>query len=85
MNRRISDADKGISQLKSIGLAAVTFFAVFVIVTAAYIAWAVRTSPESNSMAGLPAAVSGFIFASIAALAVFLISYRRFLRKFEDE
>jgi hypothetical protein len=85
MNKRISDADKGTSQLKSIGLAVLTFIVVFVTVNIVYIEWAVRAYPESNSMAGLPAFMYGFIFASIAALAVFLIAYRRFLRKFDAE
>ena len=80
MNRD-GKANKGINQLKSLGLAVTTFFAVFVLVNVVYIGWAVRAYPENNSMAGLPAFMYGFIFGSFAALAVFLITYRRFRRE----
>jgi hypothetical protein len=71
MNRVV----KGINQLKSFALAAVTFNAVF------FIYGQVRLLGQSSSTAGLPADIEGFVVATASAGAMWFFTNRWLSKK----
>jgi hypothetical protein len=71
----MNKADKGIKELKSFALAALTFVIVF------FIYGQVRLLGQSSSTAGLPADVEGFVVAIASAVAVWFFTNRRLSTK----
>lgn len=60
------------SSLIAFGFSVIGFLIVFVGFNVAYMIWAVRAYPHSNSMAGLAAFIYGMPIAGAAALVIFI-------------